>query len=62
MRSQAVIDGEIEDALNELAAKCFDSDPDMHGPLKKIKGVRKQKSIVVLERRTHSKKFILFFL
>lgn len=36
--------------------KCFDSDPDMHVPLKKLQGVRKEKSIVVLERRTCSKK------
>ncbi|KAF5465236.1 hypothetical protein F2P56_015261 [Juglans regia] len=31
-------EGESEDDLNELAAKSFDSDPDMHVPLKKVKG------------------------
>lgn len=30
-------DGESEEDLNELAAKSFDSDPDMHVPLKKVK-------------------------
>lgn len=56
--SRAISDGDSEEGLNELAAKCFESDPDMHVPLKKLKGVRKEKSIVVLERRTRSKKFI----
>lgn len=55
---RTVSNGEQEGALNELTAKFFDSDPEMHVFLKKVKVVRKEKSIVVLECRTHSKKFI----
>lgn len=43
VNGQAVSDGEPEEELNELAAKCFDSDPDMNVPLKKLRGVRKEK-------------------
>ncbi|XP_042951450.1 uncharacterized protein LOC122287689 [Carya illinoinensis] len=51
-------EGDQDDELNELAVKAFESDPDMHVPLKKVKGLRKEKSVVALERRTRSKKFL----
>lgn len=50
--------GESEEDLHELAGKEFDSDPEMNIPLKKIKGIRRAKSIVVLERRKRSKKLL----
>lgn len=34
VNGRAVLDGEPEEELNELATKCFDSDPDMNVPLK----------------------------
>lgn len=40
-------EGDYEE-LNELAAKCFNSDPEMHVPLKNMKGIQREKSIVVL--------------
>lgn len=56
--TRAISDVEPEEELNELAAKCLDSYPNMHVPLRKLRGTRKEKSIVALERRTRSKKFI----
>lgn len=52
MDCREISDVEHGDELNELVAKGFESDPDMHVPLKKLKGVRKEKSIVVFERHT----------
>lgn len=56
--SRMVSEGEHEGELNELAGKIFESDPKMNVLLKKVKGVRKEKSIMVLECRTHSKKIL----
>lgn len=54
--SKAGSEGEFEEELNELATKSFDYDPNTHVSLKKVKGIQKEKSIVVLQCRTRSKK------
>lgn len=56
-QSQAISYVEPDEELNELAAKCFDSNPDMNVLLRKLRD-KEKKSIVVLERRTRSKNFL----
>lgn len=50
-----VSDTEGDKDLEELAAKCYESDIDVSIPIKKLRGGKK-KATVVLERITRSNK------
>lgn len=47
---------EDDDEIEELAAKCYESDSEFDVPIKHPRGVKKKKTTLVLERTTCSNK------
>ena len=52
----SLFEGDPEDDLEELTNKCFDSDLELNVPLKCLRGRKKKSPMIVLERKTRSRK------
>lgn len=50
-------EGEPDEAVEEGANKCFDSDSMLDIPLKQLRGVKKKEQLGAMERRNRSKIF-----